>query len=196
MLSKCPLNTDRFGALITSLRKLVPGTDHPLGEEVSPTEEPALAQLWIIPTCPVTGFQGEELNISRSVSPPEEGVESSFHIKLPNLFLATPKHKAIVQVEQIQRSEWNMVHWKISNMFLASYLVKSRGSSVFWFFFNPRSPCVQCKSGSADARKLPSVIQPLDTFSRLKHQGPRRASWAEVSQFTEIYCILCYASRD
>lgn len=47
MLSKCPLNTDKLRAFAISLRKFVPGSDHPLGKEVFPTvqSEPPLAQL-------------------------------------------------------------------------------------------------------------------------------------------------------
>lgn len=148
MLSKCALNTDRLMAW-TSLRKLVPGTDHLLGK-VSPTAqpEPLLAHIWIIPTCPVTGFQGEQLSISLSVSPPEEGVVSNFHINSPNLFLVIPKHKATVKLEQIQRSEWNTVHWKITNRFLLVIWLNTGAQGFFGFLFcflNPRSAGAQFK---------------------------------------------------
>ena len=50
--------------------KPVPVFDHPLAKEMLPTvqSKPPLAQLWTIPTCPVTGYQGEELSTSLSTS--------------------------------------------------------------------------------------------------------------------------------
>ena len=58
-------------------RKPVPAFDHPLGKEVLPDvqSKPPLAQLWTIPTHPVTGYQ-EESSAPPSPRPLQDAAES------------------------------------------------------------------------------------------------------------------------
>jgi len=77
-LPTCLLNTDTWGIDHLS-RKPVPVFDRPLGEEMLPnvTSEPPLMQVGTIPTCPITGSQGEDLSTSLSTSSPQEAAEST-----------------------------------------------------------------------------------------------------------------------
>ncbi|KAK4830133.1 hypothetical protein QYF61_008560 [Mycteria americana] len=60
-------------------RKPVPVFDLPLSKKMLPNvqSKPPLVQLRAIPTCPVTGSQGEEISTSLSMSPPQEAAESN-----------------------------------------------------------------------------------------------------------------------
>ena len=69
--------------------KPVPEFDTPLGKEMllNALSKPPLAQLWTIPTHPITGSQEEEL--STSLSPPQEAVESAEVAPQPPLLQAS-----------------------------------------------------------------------------------------------------------
>jgi len=77
-LSKCLKHLKARGIGHRSM-KPAPVFDHPLGKEMLPNVKSGspLVQLQTIPTHPITGSQGEELNTSLCTSPPQEAAESN-----------------------------------------------------------------------------------------------------------------------
>jgi len=62
-LSECLLNTDSLGASTASLGSLFRCLTTLFAKEMLPNvqSEPPLVQIWTIPMCPITGYQGEEI---------------------------------------------------------------------------------------------------------------------------------------
>lgn len=73
----------------------VPESEHPVSKEVLPSVQSKLphVQLGTIPTCPITEYQGEEINTSLSISLPQETVVSNEVFLQPPFLQSRPAYE-------------------------------------------------------------------------------------------------------